>query len=158
MNEKNSSQCRSSFVIVLLMVFGLLVCCTGFVSAHSPSSMTLSYDLDAQELTVEISHQVSDTSTHFVENIKVKVNGDPSVNQDYTSQPGNTFTYTYDTVQAEEGDEIEVTAICNLGGNIQQQLTVTAGGGSTSDDTPGFGLIVVLISLSMLIILRRRKQ
>jgi hypothetical protein len=131
------------------------------VSAHSPSNMSLSYNNTTKELQVDITHQVSNPNTHYVYNIVVKINGETNISQDYTSQPGSSFTYSYEGIEVIEGDIFEVTALCNQGGSITRTFTVSSGEVSeTGDDdssTPGFELTVVFLAVALVLLCRRKR-
>ncbi|MEN6395596.1 MAG: hypothetical protein ABFC78_03840, partial [Methanoregula sp.] len=65
-------------------------------AAHTPSDIQLSYNDAAKELTVMITHPVPDPQSHYIRNVKVKVNDVVSVDMDYKSQPAqDSVTYTY---------------------------------------------------------------
>jgi len=86
--------------------------------------MKLAHDPNASTLIVTITHAVSDSNTHYVRMVTVNRNGVAVVTEEYTSQPTpDTFSYRYD-VAAKEGDILEATAECNLGGSITVQLSV----------------------------------
>ena len=146
---------KSKRFLILFIMFLSFVFLSFNVSAHSPSSMTLSYDSSTNELQVDISHQVSDPNTHYVENIVIKINGETNISKDYTSQSGSSFSYTYEGIALSEGDLIQVTATCNQGGSISKELTISSEGVSETDDdssTPGFELLVFIISIAAIII------
>ena len=52
----------------------------------------VSYSKNYKELTVNITHQVSDPKTHYVKNIVVKINGETNFSIDYTNQPSLSFS------------------------------------------------------------------
>jgi hypothetical protein len=144
-----------SFIFLLLLTSSFTVC------SHSPSSMMLTYSKITKQLTVDITHQVSDPNNHYVENIVVKINGETNFSKDYTSQAASSFTYTYEEVEVAEGDIIEVTATCNIGGSITKELTVdlsdvSATGGDSS--TPGFEITLALFAIIALLIIIRKKD
>jgi hypothetical protein len=117
--------------------------------------MSLSYDSTTNELQVDISHQVSNPNTHYVYKIVIKINGVTNISQDYTSQPGSSFSYTYEDIDAVESDTFEVTALCNQGGSISKELTVSSEIISETDDkssTPGFEFIIFITSIITIII------
>jgi hypothetical protein len=146
--------------LIIFIIFLSFVFLSLNVSAHSPSSMTLSYDSSANELQVDISHQVSNPNTHYVENIVVKINGETNISRDYTSQSGSSFSYTYEGMVLSEGDLIQVTATCNQGGSISKELTISSEGVSeTGDDssTPGFELLVFIISIAAIVIFIKKR-
>jgi len=96
------------------------------VLAHSPANMVLEYDFNEQKLDVEITHNVIDPNSHYIENVKVWRNDNLIIDQDYTSQPStSSFTYSYD-ITALEGDVLRVTSTCNIGGSDTKQITVSA--------------------------------
>lgn len=93
----------------------------GNVKAHSPS-ISLNYDSGNEELTVEVSHSVSDTQSHYIENVLVEVDGNTEIDEDYTEQPdGSSFEYTYD-LAVEENSTISVTAYCSQTGSDSATL------------------------------------
>lgn len=151
---------RLYYLTTILMFFLLFLSSIG-VYAHSPSNMSLSYNNTINELKVSITHQVSDPETHYVFQIIVKINGLVNITQDYSSQPSSSFTYTYKNIEAVEGDTFEVTANCNQGGSITKQLTVSSEEvsetGDDSSSTPGFELILLIISFIIIIIFLRKK-
>jgi hypothetical protein len=151
---------RLLFFIIIIMLLSLILSSVS-VSAHSPSNMNLSYNMTIEELGVSIAHQVPNPNSHYVYNIVIKINGVTNISQSYTSQPGSSFTYTYN-IKALEGDTFEATALCNQGGSISKQLTVSSGEVSKTDDddssTPGFELILFMIALIVLMIVIRKKR
>ena len=146
------------------IILGLIVCgcfsCT--VTAHSPSNMSLSYDSTTKMLQVDITHFVSNPNTHYVNTVEVKINDVIEIDQDYTNQSGSSFTYTYVNIEAVQSDIIEVTARCNQGGSITEQLTVSSDEvteESTDDSaSPGFELLILFSSLFILILLLKKKR
>lgn len=115
---------------------------TGTVEGHSPS-ISLDYDSENEELTVEVSHSVSDTQSHYIENVLIEVNGNTEIDEDYTEQPDtSSFEFTYDLV-VEENSTISVTASCNQAGSDSATLQV----GQEDDSFPGFTSILLLLSI-----------
>lgn len=106
-----------------------------FAQAHSPSDVSLSYNSQTSELSVSITHSVSDPSTHYVESVEISLNSQNFHTFSYTSQPdANQFTYTYE-INLTAGDVVEVTATCNLGGSKSASLTFNPADDSTDDTT-----------------------
>lgn len=91
--------------------------------ANPPDNMILDYNVSTSELDVTITHPTLDPNTHYIYKIDIEVNGELILSEQYTSQPSDTFTYTY-TVMTNEGDEISVTAICSLFGSLTKTLIV----------------------------------
>ncbi|PKG33403.1 hypothetical protein [Methanoregula sp.] len=95
-------------------------------TAHSPSDIQMSYNDAAKELTVVITHPVPDPQSHYIRNVKVKVNDVVSVDMDYKSQPSqDSVTYTY-SLPLNPGDTIRVTAACNQGPSLTKTLDITS--------------------------------
>jgi hypothetical protein len=100
------------------------------VQAHTPSSMTLSYDEGTQTLLVTVSHSVS--GDHRIAQIQVWKN-DVSVNTRNYDSPQETTSGMDDTfmVTAGSGDVLKVTATCSISGSVTEEITV----GVDSTDT-----------------------
>ena len=132
------------------------------VSAHSPSNMSLNYDSENQKLETTITHQVSNPDSHYIFNIVIKKNGETYNTFDYTNQlSSSSFTYTYD-INATEGDAIEVTALCIQGGSITKQVSISGENGFSDDSdgtsTPGFEIVLLIVSLLIIVIILRKKR
>ncbi len=106
---------------------GLLAVCFFLPStglADPPKNIELKYDMQAQKLSVKITHPSTFTGFHYIQHVLVTRNNEPAENWDYTSQPGKTgFTYIY-KIRAAENDLLEVTATCNVQGKKSATLTV----------------------------------
>jgi hypothetical protein len=86
--------------------------------AHPPQDVQIAYDV-----TVTITHK-SGFGFHYINSVIVKKNGVVASTNKYDKQPDPaTFSYTYKMV-AGKGDNIEVTAICNLSGNKTATIDV----------------------------------
>ncbi len=89
----------------------------GTVEAHSPSDVSIEYNMEEEELTVDITHSVGNPQSHYIYNVVVEVDGTEERNEEYEEQPDDTnFQYTYDLV-VEPGSTIVATAYCNQGGS-----------------------------------------
>jgi hypothetical protein len=118
----------------IFLSLAILLFLAGPVSAHSPAEMQLTYDQAAGKLVVTISHTVADPATHYVRDVEIRNKGDVILKESYTSQPAaDTFTYRYDLPLA-PGDEIEVTARCNIGGSISRQVILPGSGTVPPDE------------------------
>ena len=140
-----------------VLLFGLIVfvLLSAKAVAHAPSSMSISYDSETNELVVVITHSVSNPESHYINNITIEKNNNFYRGFDYISQPsGSSFTYNYSDIVGESGDMFSVVARCNLGGQISKSLTV----GSTVDDTgtPGFELVIVVCGILVFILYKRK--
>jgi hypothetical protein len=123
------SRCIAPLVVILVL---LLVVAPA--SAHPPSDMVLSYQ--PGDLAVTVTHNVANTSAHYVYRVTILINGAPAGTFTYTSQPSNnTFSYMY-RVPAAQGDVIGVTAECNIAGSITRTLVVGEGQEQEGASTP----------------------
>jgi len=91
--------------------------------AHPPQDVGIAYDLNAQTLTVTITHK-SGFGFHYINSVVIKKNGVVVSTNKYDKQPDPaTFSYTYQ-VAAGKGDTIEATVICNISGTKATTLEV----------------------------------
>jgi desulfoferrodoxin (superoxide reductase-like protein) len=108
----------------LLISALLLVGLADLGAAHAPSSMSLDYNFDQQILFVTLTHTSPTTTNHYVETVVVYRNDVEVLEETYTSQPDTrTFTYEYE-VTAVDGDILKVYSECNIGGDIEEEITV----------------------------------
>jgi len=110
---------KLSFGIAVVMILAsvTVLFSAGTVEAHSPSDVSIDYNIEEEELTVDITHSVGDPQSHYIYNVVVEVDGTEEINEEYDEQPDDTnFQYTYDLV-AEPGSTIVATAYCNQGGS-----------------------------------------
>jgi hypothetical protein len=154
----------------VLFFSGLIGCVLLFsnlsnVRGHSPSSMSLTYNIENAQLTVSISHSVSNNLTHYVESIVIAKNDVEVIDETYYSQPTTlTFSYTYN-ISAVLGDELSVLATCVQGGSNSKSLVVTDGGASDDDEKSsgisGYGIVLILgvsiLTIGGLILRKHRK-
>jgi len=116
--------------ILLALVFSSMPI---YALAHSPSSMVGSYDYNAQELHVTVTHNVEDTSTHFIQEIEVLRNGIHAANRTYSNQATTTGLEATFGISAEDGDIFEIIATCNLGGEITLDVVAHESASSTTE-------------------------
>jgi len=101
--------------------------------------MVVDYDGGTGSLNVTITHHVSDPETHYVDRLRVEVDGDEEVDEDYTSQPtADTFTYTFN-VSANASVQIKVRTECNQGGDIEEEIEFGEDPGNGIDDNQTTG-------------------
>ena len=105
------------------------------VIAHPPENIDVQYSLSLQKLTVVITHVTSDPTTHYVEKVEVYKNNVSIIQNEYTSQPSNTFTLNF-TFPAVVGDWIKVEAKDNLGFKTQKEIIVTDDSSNLPPTTP----------------------
>jgi hypothetical protein len=150
MKEGFSVRILCSISIIALISFSLML--IDSVDAHPPASMSLSYDFGLQELTVTITHSVSNPSGHYVDTVIVYRNSAVDNTYTYTSQPTTgTFSYTY-SITASDGDSLSARADCNIGGSIQRSITVNIPDETdpvVSITSPANGSVVGISSVSL---------
>lgn len=107
-----------------LWLIVLLVSATfQMVAAHPPSKIILDFNSETHILKVAVNHSVDDTLKHFINMLSVKLNGNEIANQKFLTQ----FVSADQDAQflihdAKPGDEIEVTASCNIFGKKTEKI------------------------------------
>ena len=141
---------------VLMFCLIIFVILSINVTAHSPSSMSINYDVESEELVVSINHVVSDSTTHYIYNITIEKNNEFYKSYDYTSQSSSSsFTYVYSGIVGTTGDIFYVVARCNQGGQISKSLTI--GSSAQDNGTPGFEIIVVICAIALILFWKRKR-
>jgi hypothetical protein len=123
--------------LAALLVLSLIVLP---VAATPPSSVSLTFGQNTSDLSVTIVHPIMGMNGHYIKEVKLTVNGNVVNDSLYTSQPADTFTYTY-PLALKPGDTVEATAICSLSGSgsgtfIMPGPTATAPGGPDQPAAP----------------------
>jgi len=146
---------RCGVPIILFLMASIAIPYT--VCANAPSGMTVSFNLETQDLRVTITHPVNDQTTHYIYEVKIEKNGVLYNTSLYDNQPDlNSFSYTY-LVNATTGDIIDVTASCIQGGSKTIQHTVAINNGESKKSTPGFEVIILLGAVLITLTMLRRK-
>ena len=135
------------YLMGILFAVGLLLT-VGNVNAHNPSNMILEYNSSSETLSVTITHTSSNLNSHYIFEVIGTVNGGQAINESYTSQPSNTFTYDY-IVTAINGEVIEVTARCTQAGIITRSITV----GQPAEVISGYASLLLVIGVSSMILI-----
>ena len=124
MLRQSKMKIKYVFITVLILIF-LTSTFSFSASAHPASEMSISYNIEKELLNVSITHRVSDSSSHYIDQIIIYKNGEIYASLNYTSQPtNNSFYYSYD-ISANLSDTLEVFTHCNLGGTLTEQLIVS---------------------------------
>ena len=109
------------FVVLMLLTTAFF---SSYALAHPPQDMVLQYDIETEILSVKITHNTPAQNIHYINKIEIRRNDQIVVTELYESQPTTSeFTYNFD-VQAEVGDELAVTAYCNIQGSITRSIIV----------------------------------
>lgn len=124
-------------ILSLLALTMLLVISASYspVTASEPSDMSLVYDYGLQNLSVNVSHYVSNTKTHYIGQIEIRKNSLSILNRSYTNQSESWGVYDTFSVSASVGDNLTVTANCKKGYSITKWLIVTSGTSTNSAPT-----------------------
>ena len=107
------------FTITLVFILSLSV------YAHPPGEIEMSFNTDNKMLEVTISHGSNDNSDHFINDVKVSLNGNQHIEQAFIMQTDNNVQYLHYMIPgAKSGDTIILNAECNKFGSRQQEITV----------------------------------
>ena len=144
-------------VLQFLIALAFLIVIPYNVCANAPSDMTVSYNLENQDLQVTINHPVSDPTIHYIFKVEIKKNNVVYNTSSYTNQPDpNSFTYIYQ-INATTNDTIDVIASCIQGGSKTIQYTIATNNGESKKSTPGFEMIVLIGATLITFAIIRRK-
>ena len=113
--------------IVALLTFLLIVgSVQSPVVATEPSDIVLTYDPGSQTLAVNVTHDVANNKTHYIENIEIKNNDLSILNRSYTDQSYDWGMYDTFTVSTTLGDNLTVTVTCKRGHSLTQWVIVSS--------------------------------
>ena len=118
-NERNRRVFGICMILAVLAFFAFYPVTAG---AHGPKEVKLAYDIGSKTLEATITH-TPHSESHYIQKVEIKKNGEVVTLQEYSSQPTETFTYSY-KVEAVAGDVIELKASCNRFGSRTEKLTV----------------------------------
>ncbi len=110
---------------VLLFTFVLILSLSLSVYAHPPGEIEMSFNTDNNMLEVTVSHGSNDNTDHFINNVKVYLNDQLHIDQNFIIQTDNEVQYLHYMIPgAKSGDTIRLTADCNKFGSRESELTV----------------------------------
>ncbi len=113
------------------MKYLLLGCLIGLAlstvaTASPPSEIKLTYDLKEHILKATIVHDSRNVIKHHIGKVTVDLNGTQIIQQQFSSQLNATEQQAvYFIIDAKKGDEIGVTGVCNIYGQMTEKLTVS---------------------------------
>ena len=151
-------QGRTLFIFVFL-AFTILLQGTP-VSAHAPFMHGIHYVYASHELTVDITHEVENVTTHYIHQIVIEKNSEVVITRDYTSQNTTSGMSAVFIVEAGIGDILRATAKCVISGEDSMELNL--GNVFTGDRTPPdevvfiIGAIVIIGILSVVFVFVKR--
>lgn len=115
---------RSLVLAVAVVISGVFLLGSAALS-HPPTSLDLDYSADGGVLSISIAHSVGDVSTHFIESVKVKVDGRQAAELFYIQQGEKSGEKILVTIgNFDPGTEVSVEAECNKFGKIDQKMTL----------------------------------
>ncbi|MFW6251847.1 MAG: hypothetical protein ACOC27_01255 [Halanaerobium sp.] len=110
---------------ILFFTIALLLSLTFSVYAHPPGDIEMSFSTENNMLEVTIPHNSDDNSDHFINNVKVYLNDNLHIEQNFIMQTDQEVQYLHYMIPgAEEGDTVLLTAECNKFGSREIELTV----------------------------------
>ena len=110
---------------IVLLACAIALAISGAVYAHAPKSVEAEFDIDKQILSVTVFHDVKDASKHFVDEVDVQLNGDDIIEQKLSAQESlEKIMLVYRITDAGVGDEIEVSAECNISGKKKATVKI----------------------------------
>lgn len=109
---------KSLLTMVVLIISSLLL-------AHPASKVEISFNTESKVLELSFSHKVKNVESHYIEEVKVELNGEEIILQSIASQENlEGSTLMYKIPEAKVGDEIEVITKCNKFGKKKAKLTI----------------------------------
>lgn len=111
-------------ILALLLVYASILA-SGQASAHPAASISLQYNLDNSTLMVSLTHNTPTPNYHYIETVEISKNDIVHSTNTYTSQPSqSSFSYYYQ-VPAVDGDVLSVRTVCNVAGEVTEQMTIS---------------------------------
>ena len=101
--------------VIMLFVFSS-------VFAHSPKSIDII--VAGKNISVSISHPVSNPQKHYVKKVEVILNNQKIIEQTFSVQEGNSQEVIYHIPSLKISDTITVKAFCNAGGSQRKTIIV----------------------------------
>lgn len=92
---------------------------------HPPESVKLEFDITEHLLKIMAGHDVKNPTKHYVDRIVVQLNGEEIIQQTFKSQVDTEGqVVVYKIIDAKPGDEISVSARCNIAGRKKASIEV----------------------------------
>jgi desulfoferrodoxin (superoxide reductase-like protein) len=105
--------------ILSLVVLPLFV---SSVFAHAPKRVDIT--VSGKNISVSISHPVSNPQNHYVKRVEVFLNGKKIVEQTFSLQEGNYQELTYHIPSLRISDTVTVEAFCSIAGSQKKTIIV----------------------------------
>ncbi|MFW9975192.1 MAG: hypothetical protein ACFFDQ_08010 [Candidatus Thorarchaeota archaeon] len=134
---------KRRMILLVFSVLSIIVLIRGTpVNAHTPGPISLSYDFESQELTVQVTHNVEDVNAHYIYQIVVEKNSVVVLTRDYTTQNTTSGMSASYEITAAHGDILRVTAKCIVSGQASNQITVIDPDSTETITTNGGELLI----------------
>lgn len=93
--------------------------------AHPPDEVSLEFNAETAMLKVEVRHSVNKVAQHFIDKVVIVLNGEEIIEQKFTVQGSKEIQEACYTIPGiKNGDELKVTAYCNISGKKTGTLEV----------------------------------
>ncbi|HDT15485.1 MAG TPA: hypothetical protein ENN55_04670 [Firmicutes bacterium] len=104
---------KKMFLSLLCFVFAI----PAAVSAHAPSDAEFKYIEGKKMLIITIEHKVRNEKSHYINDIKIRLNGKEVITQKASVQTDKEVQkIAYVIPDIKEGDEVELSAECSIMG------------------------------------------
>ena len=111
-------------ILCSLLVFAAL-CVPASVLAHPPSDIKFDYNEKEKMLKITVVHGSKDISKHFIDTVKVSIDGMELVKQSFMSQfndKGQEASYIIIDVKLKT--KVKVDAHCSKGGDLTREIAI----------------------------------
>jgi hypothetical protein len=104
----------------------VLICFVPTVSyAHPPEKVEVAINPDKKVLAVYVTHKTDDVAKHSVKKVSLSLNGTDKIVQKISRQDDETgLMVNYRLPEVVPGDDVEVRAVCDTGGETSGKLKV----------------------------------
>ncbi len=96
-----------------------------FLPAHPPSDIQLSSNLEQEELSISVIHEVGTPTDHYVKEVRISLNGDVIITQKLQEQnTSQSADLKYRIPGLKDGDKVEIFAECVRVGELTKEFTI----------------------------------
>ena len=111
------------FSLLLIATFTLLFF-PAIILSHPASDILITFNNETKTLDIEAVHSVKDAMKHFINQIKISVDGKVMIQQSLNSQSTiQSQKVSYKLIDAKAESKIEVETNCNKGGKLVKTWT-----------------------------------
>lgn len=98
---------------------------TSSAYAHPPSDIKIEHNTQSRMLTVIVTHPVNNADSHFINKIKVFLNGEETLVHKISKQDNEKYQFAgYLIPGSIPGDTISVEAYCSVSGKLKKEIKV----------------------------------